>query len=304
MKTWDVTIIGGGPAGLSAAMLLGRSIRSVLVIDKGEPRNAASKAAHGYLTRDGIPPAQFLQLARENLQAYPSVQWQKGTATHAEVTGYGFETTLADGQTVQSRKLIVASGMRDHLPPIQGLHEAYGLSIFPCPFCDGWERRNEPLALIGHGGKTFEYVKKLYNWSKDIFIFTNGATAFDSDQLEEMNTRGIKVTDERIERLISVDGMLQAVVLADGTSIARSGGFLADTGAREASDIPAQLGVPTDQSGKYETLAHGKTAVDGLYIIGDAKNGFTGIVGAASEGYEAGTVLVQELALEDWDRCR
>lgn len=211
---------------------------------------------------------------------------------------------LADGLTVHSRKLIIASGVRDHLPPIRGLQEAYGISIFPCPFCDGWERRDEPLVLIGHGKQAFAYAKKLYNWSKDLLILTNGETGFDNDQLVDLKSRGILVIDERIEAFLSTEGKLEAIVLEDGTSIARSGGFMADTGAREASDIPAQLGIPTDHSGKYETLAHGKTPVEGLYIIGDAKNGFTGLVGAASEGYEAGTVIVQELAEEDWERCR
>lgn len=276
-----------------------------MLIDKGEPRNAPSKAAHGYLTRDGISPKAFLQLARDELKAYPSVHIEEGIAVSAVKTDNSiFETKLSDGQSALSRKLIVATGIRDQLPPIRGLQEAYGVSIFPCPFCDGWERRDEPLALIGHGEQGFEYAKKLYNWSKDLMILTNGATGFDYRQLAELNARGITVIEERIEELKSKDGKLEAFILVDGTSVARSGGFLADTGAREASDIPAQLGVSTEHQVKYETLAHGKTAVDGLYIIGDAKNGFTGLVGAASEGYEAGTVIVGELAKEDWERCR
>lgn len=304
MEEWDVAVIGGGPAGLSAALLLGRSLRSVILIDNDQARNAAAKVSHGYLTRDGIAPGELRRLAREELRRYPTVSLLSGTATATRAHGDGFITTLSDGRQFPSRKLVIATGYADHLPAIRGLRETYGISVFPCPFCDGYERRNEPMAVFGRGKQVYHFTKKLFNWSKDLAVFSDGPSELAGHQRDELGQRGIRLFEEPIEELASRDGLLNAVILRSGETIPRTSGFIADTGASEASDIPDNLLVPRDKTGKFDTLAHGKTTVDGLYIIGDAKNAFTGLVGAAGEGYEAGTILLRELAEEDWKRCR
>ncbi|MCR2802816.1 NAD(P)/FAD-dependent oxidoreductase [Paenibacillus soyae] len=304
MEECDVAIIGGGPAGLSAALLLGRSLRTVVLIDNDRARNSAAKASHGYMTRDGVAPGELRRLAREELRQYPTVRLQQGTAKEACSVQGGFVIALSDGRQFASRKLVIATGFADHLPPIRGLRETYGSSVFPCPFCDGYERRNESTAVFGRGHKVYRFTKKLFNWSKDLAVFSDGPSELDQGEREELIQRGIRLFEEPIEELASRDGMLHSVILRGGAVIPRTSGFIADTGASEASDIPDGLLVARDKTGKFDTQAHGKTSVDGLYIIGDAKNAFTGLVGAAGEGYEAGTIIVQELAEEDWERCR
>ena len=153
---YDVVIVGAGPAGLSAALVLGRCRRSVLVCDNGHPRNEASQAMHGYLSRDGTPPREFLRTAREELHRYATVQLRDVTVTDARcVEGSRFETSLETGEVVRSRKLLIATGVRDNLPAIDGFAELYGRSVFHCPYCDGWEVGDQPLAVYGQGDKGY-----------------------------------------------------------------------------------------------------------------------------------------------------
>ncbi|MEK3881264.1 NAD(P)/FAD-dependent oxidoreductase [Paenibacillus sp. PL2-23] len=301
---WDVAIIGGGPAGLSAALLLGRALRTVILIDNDRPRNAVVKASHGYMTRDGTAPGELRRLAREELRAYASVHLVSGTAADVSQADGEFLITLSDGSSYISRKLIIATGYADHLPDLPGLREAYGISVFPCPFCDGYEHRNTPMAVFGRGEQVYPFTKKLYNWSKDLALFTNGPSGLGARERSELSDRGIPLFEEPIQELASRNGMLHAVILRGGAAIPRTTGFIPDTGGAEASDLPERLLVKRDQTGKFDTGPHGKTSVDGMYIIGDAKNAFTGLIGAAGEGYEAGTILLRELAEEDWSRCR
>jgi thioredoxin reductase len=147
---YDAVIVGGGPAGLSCALLLGRSCRTVLVCDSGEYRNAASHAMHGYLTRDGVDPREFLALAREELKQY-RVEYRACAVKDVETAGDGFRVRLADGSDAEGRKLVLATGVADVIPPIEGMDQFYGRSVHHCPYCDGWEHRDQPIAIYGRG---------------------------------------------------------------------------------------------------------------------------------------------------------
>ncbi|RJE90238.1 NAD(P)/FAD-dependent oxidoreductase [Paenibacillus sp. 1011MAR3C5] len=300
MNVWDVAIIGGGPAGLSAALVLGRALRSVVIIDEDNPRNGSALSSHGYLTRDGVSPSAFRELGREDLRAYELVRLEQDTAEKASKEGNHFHIATASGKSYISKYLIVATGARDQLPPIPGIRECYGISIFPCPYCDGWEHRGEPLAVIGSGPHLFDYVRLIFNWSRDLIVFADGASMLTLDQKQALQSRGISLLEQPIKSLYGSGGQLQKIVLEDGQEIARRIAFLADTGARDATGIPDDLGVEREEDGQYETLEHGSTRIDGLYIIGDAKHYFTGLVGSASEGYEAGVAINRKLVEEDW----
>lgn len=301
MNVWDVAIIGGGPAGLSAALVLGRALRSVIVLDEGKPRHAAARASHGYLTRDGIAPTKFRELAHEDVRRYDMVRIEKDTAAEAIKEEQGrFHITTSSGKRYTSRYLIMATGARDHLPPIPGIRETYGISVFPCPYCDGWEHRGEPLAVIGSGPRLFEYVQLIFNWSRDLAVFTDGASFLTLEQKNMLQSRSIALFEQPVKSLIGTDGNLEAVALEDGQEITRRIAFLSDTGAGDASDIPDRLGIAREPDGQYKTLEHGSTEIDGLYIVGDAKHYFTGLLGAASEGYEAGVAINRKLVEEDW----
>ncbi|MCA1650372.1 MAG: NAD(P)/FAD-dependent oxidoreductase, partial [Acidobacteria bacterium] len=179
---YDVIIVGAGPAGLSAALMLGRCRRSVLVCDSGRPRNAASEAIHGYLTRDGMMPREFLEIARTELRKYETVEIRDSEVVDAECGGDSlFHVTLASGERLDARKLLLATGVADHVPPVPGLAELYGKSVHHCPYCDGWEVRDQPLAIYGRGDRGLGLSLELIVWSRDLVLCTDGPCELDGD---------------------------------------------------------------------------------------------------------------------------
>ncbi|WP_163528327.1 NAD(P)/FAD-dependent oxidoreductase [Halobacillus ihumii] len=296
----DVVIIGGGPGGLSAALVLGRSCRNVVIVDKGTPRNSVTFEAHGLLTRDGIKPQELRQIARQQLTSYPNVTCFDEEVIQVEKHSNQYIVTTHLGNTFKTRRVIVATGMIDELPAIPGFREVYGMSVFPCPYCDGWERRGEPLAVFGNEENVVPFTKLLNNWSNDLILFTNGAAQFDSKFKQELAAHAIATVETPIAKLQSADGKLEKVITETGEAFSRTGGFILNTREKQAFDLPKQLGIQMNERGGYESDDHGLTSVEGLYVIGDAKNSFVGLAGAVGEGYEAGVVINHELAMEDW----
>ncbi|MFD0616600.1 NAD(P)/FAD-dependent oxidoreductase [Paenibacillus sp. GCM10027629] len=301
----DVVIVGGGPAGLSAALLLGRSCRLVVVIDEGKARNSVTYESHGYLTRDGVKPSDFKEIAIAQMKAYTNVHIEQDVVEQVQQEQGIFRTLTRGGHTFSSKKIIFATGMKDHLPPIPGLTEVYGTSVFPCPYCDGWERRNEPLAVIGNDERLFHFVKTIYSWSKDLIVLTNGPSTITREERREMEAHHIQMIETEILAMKSNEGKLDEIVFIDGQSIPCKGGFLLDTGAKQATLIPSTMGIPMNETGGYVTTSdYGHTAIEGVYIIGDAKNCFTGVIGAAREGYYIGELMNKDLIEEEWDAHR
>ncbi|MEP6592795.1 MAG: NAD(P)/FAD-dependent oxidoreductase, partial [Acidobacteriota bacterium] len=181
-QRYDVVVVGAGPAGLSAALILGRCRRRVLVCDTGRPRNAASHALHGYLTRDGLPPSEFLAIGRKELERYDTVEFRPIGAVAAECIDSRFQVTLEDGTVALSRKLLIATGVVDHLPEIDGITELYGRSVFHCPYCDGWELRDQPVAIYGQGQRGVGLSLELTAWTRDIVLCTDGPAEIDADE--------------------------------------------------------------------------------------------------------------------------
>jgi thioredoxin reductase len=297
----DVIIVGGGPSGLSAALVLGRSLRKVLIIDNNHPRNAATKSSHGYLTRDGISPVEFRLLVKEELKRYETVKTIEDIVDHIEKNEKTFTIGTKNGSFYHTRKVIFATGMKDKLPTIPGFDEIYGTSVFPCPYCDGWEHKDIKLAVFGNKDKLFTYIKLISHWSKNLMVFTNGKCTLSDEQKKELKKHQIPLVETPIKKFQSVHGKLKKVVLIDGIIIPRDGGFIM-TDTEQSSDLPAQLGVEMDEKGHYQTKEHGHTNISGIYIVGDATKGFAGIVGAASDGYETGIKINAELVEENWNK--
>jgi len=299
---YDVIIIGGGPAGLSAALILGRCRRRVLVCDAGEPRNAASHGLHGFLTRDGTEPLELLRLGREQLKLYDTVEFRQVEVVDALCLEDSFEVVVRDGTRLSSRKLLLATGVVDQLPEIEGIRTFYGRSVFHCPYCDGWEMRDQPLAVYGQGKLGYELALELTLWSKDLILCTDGPAELDREALERLSRNGIRVRQERIARLEGTNDRLERIVLTDGDWIARRALFF-NTEQHLRSPLPAKLGCELTRTDNattvVETGSHEKTNVPGLYVAGDASRNVQLAIIAAAEGASAAFAINTELLKED-----
>ena len=296
---YDVIIVGAGPAGLSAALMLGRCRRSVLVCDTGRPRNAASRAMHGFLTRDGMPPLQFLALAREELQQYETVELRRVEVVEAVCPHDGvFDVTLASGEHVTSRKLLLATGVVDKLPSIRGFRELFGSSVFHCPYCDGWEVRDQPLAIYGRGERGLGLSLELTTWSRDLVLCTDGPSEIDEESLARLTRNGVAIREERVARLDGRDGILEHVVFEGGETLPRRALFFT-TGQFQRSDLSIQLGCEFNDKGTVRTGRYETTHMRGLYVAGDASRAVQWVVVAASEGAEAAFAINTDLTKEE-----
>lgn len=296
---YDVVIAGAGPAGLSAALVLGRCRRSVLVCDNGHPRNEASQAMHGYLTRDGMPPLEFLRLAREELAQYTTVEIRDVTVTDARCGANSrFETTLENGELVESRKLLIATGVRDNLPEVEGMRALYGRSVFHCPYCDAWEVRDRPLAVYGRGEKGYGLALELTAWSGDILLCTDGPCGIEPDRIDRLARNGISVRQEKILKLEATDGILERIVFVEGPPAERRALFFT-TGQYQQSALAIRLGCDFNDAGTVRTGKYESTHLPGLYVAGDASRAVQWVVVAASEGAEAAFAINTDLIRED-----
>lgn len=293
----DVLIVGGGPAGLSAALVLARARRRVIVCDQGHPRNAASRGLHGYLTRDGIDPREFLRLAREEVAGYGAVFLEVEVARLSVAAG-GFEAALKDGDLVHSRAALIATGVSDRVPSIEGFPEMFGISVHHCPYCDGWEWRDRPLAVYGHGHSGAELAHTLLGWSRDIVLCTDGPARMSRVERDALVARGIRVETRSIARLDGADGRLRSVVFGDGEALPRDAMFLA-TGNVQACSLAIDLGCRFTGKGALHTDADQCTTIRRLYAAGDATRDAQFVIVAAAEGAKAAVAIHEELLREE-----
>ena len=297
---WDAIVVGGGPAGLSAALVLGRCRRRVLVCDAGEPRNRHSHQLHAYLTRDGVPPAEFLDMARAGLSAYPGVEIRRCTVAGAERAGRQFVLRLADGTQARARKLLLATGVRDELPRIEGIEEFYGRTVHHCPYCDGWESRDEPVAVYGRRRRAFEMSRAMTAWSDDIVLCSDGAAGLTTEQKRQLARNGVRIIEERILRLAGSDGQLDAIVFAGGRRLARRRMFF-DLPSHAQSELPRQLGCRMRRDGSVHCSGYEATDVPGVFTAGNVAGDVQLVVFAAAEGAKAAFGINLSLTREDFE---
>ncbi|MBX6767133.1 MAG: NAD(P)/FAD-dependent oxidoreductase [Actinomadura rubrobrunea] len=301
----DVIVIGGGPTGLSAALTLGRARRSTLVLDSGDYRNAPSAAVHNLLTRDGTPPSEVRRIAREQLKAYPSVEIRETAAEDAVASQEdGFEVRLADGSTVSARRLLLASGLTDELPPIDGLDRLWGRGAYHCPYCHGYELRDTPIAVLGGTPDRVELALHLRRFSSDIVLCTDGPPAFDEGNMRLLETNGVTVATQRVARLHGGDDGLESVEFADGSVLARKAIFVKSV-MRQRSPLPERLGCTLLDDGTVEINEFCQTSVSGVYAAGDMARRATfpvpaaAVIAAAASGTIAAIVIDKELLWTD-----
>lgn len=297
---YDCVIVGGGPAGLNAALVLGRAKRNVLLIDNGKPRNRVAHESHGFLTRDGIKPAEFRRIAYEEVLGYPTVEHRSSEVSDIVRSNSGFTVKLSSGHTIEARKLLLATGLKEVLPDIEGLRDYYGKSLFNCPFCDGWEHRDQELVVVSDNPQVFHIVKLLYNWSKQLVVCTNGSTLLDEDQKQQLHNHGIRLIEAPVVRFVGENGTLQQVEFQDGSAVSCSGGLVTSTLVPNHSFQQA-LGYETTDIGGIVTNPMGKTTAAGVFAAGDAAYFMPSqLILAAASGSKAAAAIMAELVEEDW----
>ena len=301
MKHWDVVIAGGGPAGMSAALVLGRACRSVLVCDRGTPRSWASKRMYAYLSRDAIDPARFRQMGRKELDRYPGVEWRDTEVAHARRVAAGFEVSLEAGPRITCRKLLIATGLMDLLPQIPGLEQCFGRTVFQCPYCDGWEMRGKALAVYGRRQRGFEMARALTAWSRDIVLCTDGRAHYTAEERRHLARNGIRLVEKRVETLEARRGKLQAVRFRDGERLPRDGMFF-NTPSRAQSPLAESLGCRYARHGGILCGQYEATSVPGVFVAGNIIRDVQLSIVAAAEGARAAFGINRALTREDFER--
>ena len=300
----DVLIVGGGPAGLGAAWLLGRSLRSVVVVDAGRPRNAAARAMHGFPTRDGIDPREFLDLARRELRTYgvevvvDEISLVEAATPRLPNHKTAFAAATKSDRRIHSRKVLFATGTCDELPDLPGLTACYGASVHHCPYCDGWEHRNRRLlAFSSEADKAVGLGLLLRGWSNDVTALTHGSSPSQKDR-REASANGLRIADAKVARLLHEEDVLKGVEFESGDSIKADALFF-NTGQTQTSDLPQKLGCKLDHRELLKASDKQQSGVPGVFLAGDAEGDVQFVVVAAAEGAKAAVAINKELQEEE-----
>ncbi|WP_253901403.1 NAD(P)/FAD-dependent oxidoreductase [Arthrobacter sp. PAMC 25486] len=300
----DVIIIGGGAAGLSAALLLGRSRRSVTVIDAGQPRNAPAHGVHGFLTRDGVSPLELLRQGRADLAPY-DVRVVEGSVAGAQRMDGGFRVSLDGGDVLEATRILVTTGLADELPDIEGLSERWGKDVAHCPYCHGWEIQNQAIGVIGSGAMAVHQALLFRQWSPTITLFLNSAPQPSDVELQQLAARGITIVEGIIARVHAVDDAVSSVELADGTShpvqaltvqsrVMARAAFLGELGL-----VP----VPNPFGEILESDEMGLTAVPGVWAAGNVTDMKVTVLAAAQAGANAAVAINMDMMAQELEQA-
>lgn len=297
----EVAIVGGGPAGLSAALVLGRARRSTVLFDAGAPRNAPAAAAHNLYTRDGTPPAELNRIAREQLRPYPAVQVRQAMIVDAERRDDGVFVLHDDagGQTTADN-LVLATGVVDLLPDIEGLRDLWGTGVFHCPYCHGWEVQDQPFVLIAQSPHALHMARVLRGWTTDLTVCPIEGFPLDADERDLLQSQGVRFRPAVQALVGGPDGTVQDVILVSGDRLGPAAVFTSAP-TRQRSPLAQKLGCTVHADGMFAGLVdvdeRGFSGIPGLYVAGDASKGMPQVVAAAYEGTLVAAMINNELLL-------
>jgi thioredoxin reductase len=299
MGNYEVVIIGGSFAGLSAAMSLGRSMRKVLVIDNQQPCNIQTPHSHNFLTQDGKPPLEILAQARRQLEAYPTVEFINDTAISTSKSEDLFGIKLKENGEVKAPKLVLAWGLKDDTSKIEGLAECWGISVIHCPYCHGYEVKNQPTAIIANGNEAFEYIKMINHWTKNLTLLTNGSSTLNEEQSQKINSKGIQIIENQITKINHLAGNVASICLNNAEDfpisvIYHRAPFI------QKSEIAAQLGCEFDEMGLIKVNDFQQTNVKGVFAAGDNATPLRQVANAVAKGSLAGVMANRELIEESF----
>jgi thioredoxin reductase len=297
---YDVAIVGGGAAGLSAALVLARSRRRVVVLDAGIPRNAPAAHMHNFLSRDGMPPAELLAVGRAEVLGYGG-EIIPATVARIEAAPTGFGVTLDDGSSVAARRLLIATGLTDELPQVPGLRERWGRDVLHCPYCHGYEVRDQALGVLGTGPRSVHQALLVRQLSPDVVFFRHSLAAFSDEDRERLAARDVRVIEGTVARLLIEADRLSGVQLADGSAVARSAVFVAPRFVANDATL-AVLGADTQSTplGTWvSTDPTGRTRVPGVWAVGNVADPAAFVIEAAAAGARAAAAINADLVEED-----
>ena len=300
MNQYDVAVIGGGAAGLSGAMVLARAGRSVLVVDGEAPRNAPATHMHGYLSRDGMPPAELLAVGRQEVESYGG-EVATGEVAGARRDRSAFELSLRDGTTIAARRILVATGLRDELPDVGGLRERWARDVLHCPYCHGHEVRGQAFGVIGWSPAAVGYAQIVRQWSHDVVLFA-APGALSDEEREQLTARAIGIVEGNVAQVVVKDDALIGLALDDGRFVPREVVFVPPRFVPN-NDVLDGLGCDLDEAGWVVTDDTGRTTVPGVWAAGNVRNPRAQVITAAGEGSTAAIAINADLVDEDVRRA-
>lgn len=296
-KNFDVIITGGSYAGLSAAMALGRSLRNVLVIDNGKPCNRQTPHSHNFITHDGKTPKEISHLAKKDVEKYDTVHFYNGTVIKMSESNSGFAVETASGDIFYAKKLILASGVKDVMPDIPGFAECWGISVLHCPYCHGYEVKNEVTGILSNGEMAFEFSKLIFNMTKSLTLFTNGKAVLSDDQIEKLKQNTISLNENEIEKIEHADGYIQQIIFKNGETVSLQA-LYAKIPFEQNIDASGNLGCELTEQGFIKVDFMQKTNVPGVFACGDNVTMMRSVANAVAQGNFAGAMVNKELSDE------
>jgi len=291
---FEVIIIGGSYAGLSAATSLGRALRRVLVIDSGKPCNRQTPHSHNFLTRDGETPAAITQIALEQLRMYNTVKLIADTVTDAVAKEDGFRIQTLSGKKYIAKKVLFATGIKDILPDIPGFAECWGISVIHCPYCHGYEVRQQPTGILGNGDTGYEYAKLINNWTKDLTLFTNGASTLSVEQMKTLQSRNINIEESKVREIVHENGYVKGISLENDKMYLINALYNRPAFIQHCA-LPGKLGCNLTDMGYINVDGFGRTNIPGVYAAGDSTTPMRAVSMSVALGTAAGAFINKDL---------
>lgn len=298
-KHFDAIIIGGSYSGLAAGMALGRALRQVVIIDSGKPCNEQTPHSHNFITQDGKTPKEIATLAKQQVEKYDTVKFFSGLATTGVKTEIGFDIQTATGETFSAKKIIFATGIRDIMQNIDGYAACWGISVLHCPYCHGYEVRNERTGILGNGEYGFEFSTLISNWTKDLTLFTNGVSGLTIEQTAKLESHNIKIVETEIEKLEHTNGHLQKIIFKDGATTPIKA-LYARSPFEQHSNIPESLGCEITDDGYIKVDSSQKTTVHGVFACGDNTTRIRTVANAVGMCTTTAMMVNKEIVFEEF----